>query len=218
MRVEARLGGQRGVRVVLASASPRRKELLAALLDGFEVAAANVPEPPAHDPVADAERLALAKARHAAEACPDALVIGADTVVHDGRQPFGKPADAGDARAMLRDLQGRPHTVVTGVAVCAPGFEQVTHSRATVTMAPLTDAQVDDYVASGRPLDKAGAYAIQDEDVPTVAALCGCYCCVVGLPLWRLRGLLIAAGVAARRPDEAFERCAACPERPAPDV
>ena len=77
----------------------------------------------------------------------------------------------------------------------------------------MDDAAVDAYVASRRPLDKAGAYAIQDEDVPTVAALHGCYCSVMGLPLWRTRDLLADMGVLAREPHLALPRCAACPER-----
>jgi septum formation protein len=78
----------------------------------------------------------------------------------------------------------------------------------------MDDEAVERYVASGRPLDKAGAYAIQDEDVPTVASLEGCYCCVMGLPLWRLRALLLEAGVNARKPHQRIPRCATCPERP----
>jgi septum formation protein len=80
-------------------------------------------------------------------------------------------------------------------------------------MAALPDAAIEAYVASGRPLDKAGAYAIQDEDVPTVASWSGCYCAVMGLPLWRVRVLLEQAGVRCGSPDAAFARCAACPER-----
>jgi septum formation protein len=198
---------------VLASGSPRRRELLAALVAEFEVVPSDVPEEAAGDPVQDALHLAEAKARAVAETASDAVVIGCDTIVHDGRRSYGKPVDAADALRMWRELRGRSHRVVTGVAVVFEGKVLTGHSEAAVTLADLGDETIAQYVASGRPLDKAGAYAIQDDDVPTVARLDGCYCCVVGLPLWRLRGLLERAGVACRKPGETYGRCRACPER-----
>ncbi|MCC7088047.1 MAG: Maf family protein, partial [Dehalococcoidia bacterium] len=102
-------------RVVLASASPRRRELLGALLDDFEVAPSGVEEAFGADPVADAESLALAKARDIANTHPGAVVIGSDTIVFDGDRAYGKPEDANDALAMWRALRGRTHRVVTGV-------------------------------------------------------------------------------------------------------
>ncbi|MBI5947397.1 MAG: septum formation protein Maf [Chloroflexi bacterium] len=202
-------------RVVLASASPRRLELLAALVPAFEVVPSDAAEDLTGDPIADAERLALAKAEAVAAREPGALVVGADTIVFDAERSYGKPRDAADAAAMLRALRGRPHTVVTGVAVVAPGRRLAGHSLARVTLAELTEAAVEAYVASGRPLDKAGAYAIQDDDVPTVAGIEGCYCAVVGLPLWRLRAILRDAGLDASEPSAARARCASCPEREA---
>ena len=201
------------VPVVLASASPRRQDLLRALLDGATVDPADIDEGTTDDPRADARRLAREKASAVARRHPGAVVIGADTIVHDGERAYGKPADKEEAVAMLRALRGRRHLVVTGVAVVSASGAASEVSTSNVTLAELDDHTVAAYVASGRPLDKAGAYAIQDEDVPTVAALDGCYCSVVGLPLWRLRALLATAGVVACEPHEALPRCAACPER-----
>lgn len=200
-------------RVVLGSASPRRRELLRALLDDFAVDPADIAEHTTDDPRADARRLAREKASTVARRHPGAVVIGADTIVHDGERAYGKPADAAEATAMLRALQGTTHLVVSGLAVVSAGAAASDISTSEVTLADLDDDAIAAYVASGRPLDKAGAYAIQDEDVPTVAALDGCYCSVMGLPLWRLRALLATAGVAAREPDLELDRCAACPER-----
>ena len=114
---------------------------------------------------------------------------------------------------MLRALRGKPHLVVTGIAVVSASGAASDISASDVTLAELSDETIAAYVASGRPLDKAGAYAIQDEDVPTVSAFDGCYCSVMGLPLWRLRTLLATAGVVAHEPHHTLPRCAGCPER-----
>jgi len=201
-------------RLVLASSSPRRRELLAALLDDFEVVASDVPEDVGDDPIAGAVRLAIEKAQAIAVGTGDVVVVGSDTVVFDESRSYGKPADEEDARAMLSLLSGRSHRVATGIAVVSPGTGVRSGvSIATVRMAAMDPAAIDAYVASGRPLDKAGAYAIQDEDIPTVAGLDGCYCCVMGLPLWHLRALLVDAGVDCKDPGATFARCAECPER-----
>ena len=200
-------------RIILASASPRRRELLAALVSGFEVIPADVPEPLAGDPCENAVALAVAKAAAVARTFPGAVVIGSDTIVHDGRSPFGKPLDGADATQMLRALRGREHVVATGVAVVTPEVSASGCSLTTVSLTNLTDTQIAAYVASGRPLDKAGAYAIQDEDIPTVSAIEGCYCGVMGLPLWLLGRLLTQAGIETGDPPATFERCAVCPER-----
>ena len=199
--------------VVLASASPRRRELLRALLDGATIDPADIDERTTDDPRADARRLAREKASAVARRHPGAAVIGADTIVHDGERAYGKPAGEEEAVAMLLALRGKPHLVVTGAAVVSASGAASEVSASDVTLAELDDDTIAAYVASGRPLDKAGAYAIQDEDVPTVADLDGCYCSVMGLPLWRLRALLATAGVVTREPHEALPRCAACPER-----
>jgi septum formation protein len=203
-------------RIILASASPRRRELLAALLPEFEVVAADIPEPVSGDPVHDAVSLAEAKLAAVSETLSpgdDAVIIAADTIVHDGKKAYGKPADADDAVRMLRELQGREHRVITGLAVGRGTQVEGGYSEAWVHMASLRTASIAEYVASGRPLDKAGAYAIQDEDVPTVDRIEGCYCAVMGLPLWRLREMLVAAGVECADPGASVSRCASCPER-----
>jgi predicted house-cleaning NTP pyrophosphatase (Maf/HAM1 superfamily) len=114
---------------------------------------------------------------------------------------------------MLRELSGQAHTVVTGVAVALDGRVATDASVATVTIRALREEEIERYVASGVPLDKAGAYAIQDDGFPVVERLEGCYCSVMGLPLWRLKGLLEWAGVVCRSPDAAFARCRPCPDR-----
>jgi septum formation protein len=203
-------------RLILASGSPRRRELLAALVDDFEVQPSEVPEEMTGDAVGDALRLAFAKAGAVARLCPEAVVIGSDTIVHDGARAYGKPGTPSGAREMLRALAGRPHLVVTAVAaISAEGDTLSGASTTTVHMAALSAASIDAYVASGRPMDKAGAYAIQDEDVPTVASIDGCYCGVMGLPLWLTRRLLESAGVACKEPSLTFPRCSFCPERQA---
>lgn len=199
--------------VVLASASPRRTELLKALIDSFEVLPSNVPEPLTGDPRYDAVLLATEKAHAVSLLRPDSVVIGADTIVYEGSNLYGKPIDPADATAMWRALRGREHGVVTGVAVVEPHEAEAGWSEARITLSNLSDSQITAYVESGRPMDKAGAYAIQDDDVPTVAASSGCYCSTVGLPLWRLKRMLEGRGIGCRAPSETLPRCAACPER-----
>ena len=199
--------------IVLASGSPRRRELLAALGVTFEVDPADIDETTdEQDPVRVAEDLALIKARTVASRRPDAVVIGSDTVVAlDGRL-LGKPADAAEARAMLRSLRGRPHEVVTGVAVIANGTEHLAHSSTAVTMRDYRDEEIEAFIATGSPFDKAGGYASQDSVFAPTASIEGCACDVVGLPLWTLRGLLREAGVEVSEPT--LDRCAGCLERP----
>lgn len=199
--------------IVLASGSPRREELLAAIAPAFQVAVSDIPEPFSGDAERDAVELAAAKALTVARANPSAVVIGADTIVYDELRLYGKPVDADDAMAMLARLQGRGHRVATGVAVAADGLVRTGLSISEVTLSTLAYDAIRGYVASGRPLDKAGAYAIQDEDVPTVAQLDGCYCGVMGLPLWLTRRLLAEAGVPCGQPDAVYARCAFCPKR-----
>lgn len=200
-------------RLVLASASPRRRELLRDVVAEFEVAPTDIPEPLGADGPATALALALAKARAAAALNPGAVVLAADTVVYDEQGLLGKPEDAADAVAMLRRLAGRTHRVATGVAAVANGRDGSEVVATEVTMAPLAKRTIALYVASGRPLDKAGAYAIQDMDVPTVARWDGCYCNVVCLPLWAVARLLGEQGVSCTEPTAATPYCAACPDR-----
>ncbi len=188
--------------IVLASASPRRRELLPALGVAFEVIPADIDESVDDD---DATRLARDLARRKARAVaadrPADTVIGADTiVVLDGRQ-LGKPADAAEARAMLDALRGRTHYVVTGVAVVGDGGEATEAVTTAVTMRDYSDDEVARYIARGEPFDKAGAYAVQDPEFAPAAAVEGCRCAVIGLPLWTLRRLLLGAGVEAGPPE-----------------
>ncbi|MYE31605.1 MAG: septum formation protein Maf [Chloroflexi bacterium] len=197
---------------MLASASPRRRELLPALGVPFEVIPADIDESGADE---DAARLARDLARRKALAVaadrPADTVIGADTiVVLDGRQ-LGKPADAAEARAMLEALCGRTHHVVTGVAVIADGAEATEAVTTAVTMRDYSDDEVTRYITRGEPFDKAGAYAVQDPEFAPAAAVEGCRCAVIGLPLWALRRLLLDSGVDAEPPG--LPDCLVCPHR-----
>lgn len=199
--------------IVLASASPRRRELLPALGVSFEVIPSDVDESDADDHAARLARtLALRKARAVAAERAGDTVIGADTiVVLDGRQ-LGKPRDDGEARAMLEALRGRTHHVVTGVAVIAGGEEATEAVTTAVAMRAYTDTEVARYVERGEPFDKAGGYAVQDAEFAPAAAVEGCRCSVIGLPLWTLRRLLReVAGVEADTPG--LPDCLGCPDR-----
>ncbi len=183
------------MKFILASASPRRAEVLRNAGLEFEVVTTSVDE--AQRPNEQAEglvkRLAEAKARFAAaRAQGSAIVVGADTEVVVDSVVLGKPASAGDAREMLRRLSGRTHTVVTGLAAIRlpDGATREELETTQVTFAPLSPEEVEDYVASGEPFGKAGAYAIQGRGGRFVTRVEGCYFSVVGLPLARLYRIL----------------------------
>lgn len=194
------------MRLILASGSPRRAEVLRDAGIPFEAAAANVDESPRQNesPEAVVLRLAEAKARAAVArldaATGAALVIGADTaVVLEGPgeiQILGKPSSADHARAMLRRLSGRTHRVITGLAVIRvpDGAIRSEVETTRVTFAPLSDADIAAYLASGEPFDKAGAYAIQGRGGRYITRVEGCYFNVVGLPLARLYHILRELG------------------------
>ncbi len=173
------------MRVVLASASPRRRELLATLIPDFEIAVAGVDEEAltVPDPWETAERLALAKARAVADQHRDALVIGGDTVVAVDAEQLAKPLDAEDAKRMLRALSGRTHVVITGVALVGPGREESFTDTTRVTFLPLGEEEIAHSVATGEPMDKAGAYAIQGGAKAFVTGIEGSWSNVVGLPV-----------------------------------
>ena len=183
--------------LILASASPRRRELLAQLGIDFTVLPSLIPEVHGATPPAEAiTAVALAKARAVAQRVADqplAVVLGADTeVVLDGRL-LGKPRDAADAVRMLGELRGRTHEVITGVALVRAGEagpEETTAVITRVRMAEYSEAQIEAYVATGEPLDKAGAYAVQGLGGRLVAEVDGCLSNVVGLPLSTTRRLL----------------------------
>jgi MAF protein len=182
------------LRFVLLSASPRRRRLLPLLGAPVEIAAAAVDERPlpGEPPCETARRLAEAKAGAVAVLSADDVVVGADTiVVLDGRQ-LGKPADDAEARQVLATLRGRSHEVLTGVALRSATRTYVGCVSTQVAMRPYLDAEIERYVSSGRPLDKAGGYAIQDQEFSPVARIEGCFLNVVGLPLCEVvRGLQI---------------------------
>jgi septum formation protein len=197
-------------KLILASASPRRRELLAQAGYHFDVQASSVPElrRPEEDAIRFATRLAREKAeevfaRHQAVARmgEPAIVLGADTVVVCDGEVMGKPADPADAERMLLLLSGRTHHVVTGVAVvwgssASPAVE-VAAELTQVTMRTLSPGEVSRYVASGEPMDKAGAYAIQGYAGRWIPRISGCYFNVVGLPLALVAALLEAAETGA---------------------
>lgn len=180
-------------RLILASASPRRRALLAELGIAFDVIPGDVPEEPApgEAPGAFAARLARAKAEAVARAHPDAYVLGADTVVALDGAPLGKPADRADARRMLAALSGRTHTVRTAVALVGPdGRVDEAQACTTVEFRALGMAEIEAYLDSGEPFDKAGAYAVQGGAGAFVRRLEGSYSNVVGLPVVEVAALL----------------------------
>jgi len=173
--------------LILASASPRRRDLLAQAGYEFRTSVANIDESvhAGENPIAYVVRLAREKAEavHAAEG-KSALVLGADTaVVAPNGEILGKPQSDQDAARMLRLLAGATHTVVTGVALVQPGFVETAAEVTYVTMRTLSDAEINAYVQSGEPRDKAGAYAIQGYAARWIPRIHGCYFNVVGLPL-----------------------------------
>lgn len=183
--------------LVLASGSPRRRELLAALGLDFEVRPVEIDESPLAGERADlyVARLAEEKARERAE--PGELVLAADTVVAVDGELLGKPDDEAHAKAMLRQLAGRRHDVWTGVATWDPASErfEADLGRTEVEFSALGDAEIEAYVATGEPMDKAGAYAVQGLAALFVESLRGNYSNVVGLPLPIVRRLLARHGI-----------------------
>ena len=178
--------------LVLASASPRRQELLRSAGIPFEVQPADIPEDPLPGEAAKecAERLAREKALAVARQHPQDCVLGADTVVVVDGQILGKPSDAADAARMLRLLSGREHRVITGVCLVARGQWSVASETTLVTVNELTDRDIADYVSSGEPMDKAGAYAIQGVASRWIPRIEGDYNNVVGLPVALVRRML----------------------------
>ena len=188
---------------ILASASPRRRALLR------QIGAAFVSITPAVDEVKDGERPrdavicnALMKARKVAEEYPEHAVLGADTVVVLHGQSFGKPRDAAEAHRVLSLLEGRQHSVLTGIAWVVDGREYTDAVETTVRFAPMTDAEIAAYVATGEPMGKAGAYAIQGRAAIYIEELCGSFSNVVGLPLHAVAALARTAGIAMEADDE----------------
>lgn len=184
--------------ILLASASPRRRQLLEQVGLRFSVQVSEVPEvinsrlTPAEAAVSLAADKAAAVAGCAAL---PSVVIGADTIVVFENQIFGKPADAAAAKGMLSRLSGQQHKVITGIAVAANGELYTDYVETLVQFRHLTASEIDRYIATGEPMDKAGAYAIQGLGALFVERIEGCYANVVGLPLVALSRLLLQVGV-----------------------
>jgi septum formation protein len=178
--------------LVLASASPRRRELLRNAGILFEVQPANIAEGPLPGESAKdcAERLAREKALVVAAQRPNDVVLGADTIVVVDNQILGKPSNAADATRMLRLLSGREHQVITGVCLVFEGKATVASETTSVTMSEITDQEIAGYIASGEPMDKAGAYAIQGIASRWIPRIEGDYSNVVGLPVALVFGML----------------------------
>ena len=174
--------------LILASASPRRRELLELITTEFTVITSDVDEtlPPGTHPRKTVEELALRKAKAVARNHPEDTVIGADTVVVLEDAILGKPQDSRDARRMLKQLSGRQHLVYTGVAVLSPREVQVFSEETQVRFLPLTDRQIDMYIETGEPFDKAGAYGIQGRGALFITGIQGDYYNVMGLPICKL--------------------------------
>ena len=189
--------------LLLASASPRRRDLLTQAGYSFRVDPIPIVEQrhPGEEPIAMAQRLAREKAEAVYHACaltcgqPDdpLLVLGADTIVACGGQVLGKPVDDADAMRMLALLSGRVHQVVTGVCLISAAGMDVAAETTQVTMLEMSPEEIRAYVASGEPMGKAGAYAIQGRAARWIPRVEGCYFNVVGLPLARTAAMIAAA-------------------------
>lgn len=193
------------VNLVLASTSPRRKELLAHIGLGrrdftFGQVAPDIDETPKAGelPRDYVQRLAAEKAQAGLTLCADMsqpAVLGSDTIVVLENEILGKPVDGADAKRMLRALSGRAHTVMTAVALANANHTAVRLVETLVRFCVLSDADIDAYIASHEPMDKAGSYGIQGLGGCFVESIDGSYSCVVGLPLVETRQLLAAAGI-----------------------
>ena len=191
--------------LILASSSPRRRELLGHFGLPFTVQVPDVDESefPGETPSAHVSRLAVEKADAVAGRVREGLVVAADTVVVLDGRIIGKPADPAEARRMLSDLAGRTHVVYTGVAVAdlSAGRIRTAVVRSEVTLVLIGEGEIERYVAGGEPLDKAGAYAVQGDGSSYVASVEGSFTNVVGLPLKELQELLARSGCTVPVPD-----------------
>ena len=182
--------------IILASSSPRRRELLSMIGLNYVIKTSGEEEVQPHGlpPAEFVKTLALQKAQPVANLHPGDCVIGADTIVYLEGNILGKPHTPDVAKAYLSRMQGKQHVVFTGVAVLKNGKADVRHCETTVTFAPMTEREIDAYVATGEPLDKAGAYGVQGPGGIFVERVEGNYFNVIGLPLPMLYNMLIDAG------------------------
>ena len=207
--------------IILASASPRRLELLSQLGMDFQVTPSDIPEDPLDGESAEemTRRLSLEKALAVSRNMSEGYIIGADsTVVWEG-EAVGKPVDAGDARRMLRELRGTSHQVTTGVTVVdvATGRHITDALTSYIILRDYSDAEIEESIATGTPMDKAGAYAIQDQELRPGEMVSGCYPNVIGLPICRLLEMLAELGCPLpplEFPESAVNCRRECPFRP----
>ena len=185
------------MRVILASGSPRRHDLLQMIGISHDVIPADIDESQfdGERPLEHVERLAREKGAAIASRFPDSLVISADTIVVESDDVLGKPRDPAEARAMLRRLSGRTHVVFTAVATTLAGRTLAAVEEVSVTFLPLSDRTIASYVSTGEPMDKAGSYGIQGYGATLVERIDGDFFAVMGLPLARLVALLREMGV-----------------------
>ena len=184
-------------KLILASKSPRRAELLTRMGVEFTVCAPEVDEQVEGEPAACVEELARRKARAGAEQAKSGWVLAADTLVFLDGKALGKPKDKAHAAGMLRALSGRTHRVLTGMCLknAADGREFVRHDGACITFDQLSEAEIETYIATGEPMDKAGAYGIQGLGGAYISRIEGDYYATVGLSLCGLRKILALAGL-----------------------
>lgn len=177
------------MKIILASASPRRQELLGYIVSEYECMPADIDETIPENISAEdsAEYLACLKASHIAESHPDSIVIGCDTVVVYEGKVFGKPASEEEAAYMLSALSGHVHLVITGVCMCFGEMKKSFSDITEVEFYELSENEISSYIATGSPMDKAGAYGIQDGAILPAKSIKGDYFNVVGLPVGRLR-------------------------------
>ena len=194
---------ENGIKIILASASPRRKEILSWLLPSYDVMPSDIDEThlPAEDPADYTRRMAYGKMMKRAQLTAEdsVLVIGSDTTVFLENRIFGKPKSAEDAKEILHTLNGKEHLVATAVAMFyrKGGEVQIrrTVDKTRVCFRKMTDAEIDGFVESGVPMGKAGAYAIQDRAYHPVDHICGCYTGVMGLPFCHVAAMLAEFGL-----------------------
>jgi len=195
--------------IVLASSSPRRRELFALLGLPFQVVDPQVDETPleGEKPKSTALRLAFAKAQEASMSHPEAIIVAADTLVISGEKILGKPGNGDEAVAILKALRGKKHRVISGVIVldAATGEKREEVADTRVWMRDYSQKEIARYIGRGEPFDKAGGYAIQDKEFRPVARVKGCYANVMGLPLCHLYRGLRKMGLSIEPPIEACQ-------------